>query len=231
MLICAVGDVHGRLDLMEAMIARIERRAAKLSPHQTRIVFLGDYIDRGPASKGVLDLLAHLRGDPRFVLLCGNHESSFADFLAAPRAASLFARYGGQETAASYGVEADFRDDFLARDTRDRLLDCIPPAHLHLLDSLDLTATFGDFFFCHAGIRPQVALDQQQRTDLIWIRDEFLGYQGLHPKIVVHGHTPHSEPQVMANRVNVDTMACRSGILSGLAIFDDQKELLSVEAR
>ena len=231
MLVCAVGDVHGRLDLLEAMIERIEALATELRAGAMRIVLLGDYVDRGPNPKGVLDLLLHYRADPRFVLLGGNHDFGFADFLSAPRAASLFARFGGKQTLASYGIDADFSSDALARTARNALMDIVPPEHLYLLDDLKRSATFGDFFFCHAGIRPGIALDRQDQEDLIWIREEFLNYPGLHPKVIVHGHTPHFEPEVLSNRVNVDTRAYDSGVLSALAIFGEEKQLLSVEAR
>lgn len=230
LLVCAVGDVHGRRDLLEAMIGRIEALAGDLRARDTRIVMLGDYVDRGPDSKGVLDLLVRYRTDPRFVLLGGNHDFGFADFLAAPRAASLFARFGGKQTLASYGVDADFSSDSLARTARNALLDVVPPKHLELLDELGRSATFGDFFFCHAGIRPGIALDRQDKEDLIWIREEFLDHAGLNPKVIVHGHTPVPLPDIRSNRVNVDTRAYESGVLSALAIFHEKKQLLGVEA-
>ncbi len=178
----------------------------------------------------MLDLLVSLKADPRFVLLGGNHDFGFAEFVTGPRAASLFARFGGRQTLASYAIDADLSSDTLAKIARNALLDIVPPAHLELLDSLELSAALGDFFFCHAGIRPGVALDTQNKDDLIWIREEFLDYAGLHPKVIVHGHTPVSLPDIRANRVNVDTRAYDSGVLSALAIFNDTKRLLGVEA-
>jgi serine/threonine protein phosphatase 1 len=229
-LVCAVGDVHGRLDLLDAMIQRIESLAEEVEANELRIVLLGDYVDRGPDSKGVLDLLVRHRNDPRFVMLGGNHDFGFLEFLDLPRAASLFARHGGVETAASYGVQADFRSDFGVAQTRNALLHAIPGVHIDLLENLRRSASFGDFFFCHAGVRPGVDLDAQDEDDLIWIREEFLEHRGLHPKVVVHGHTPVDVPDMRANRVNVDTCACRSGVLSALAIYNDTKKLVSVEA-
>lgn len=229
-LVCAVGDVHGRADLLQAMVERIEALAIELSAKDLRIVLLGDYVDRGPDSRGVLDLLVGYRDDPRFVLLGGNHDFGFVEFLDAPSAASLFARHGGVQTAASYGVQADFRSDFGAEQTRNALLAAIPGDHVDLLENLGRSFSFGDFFFCHAGIRPGIALDEQDADDLIWIREDFLNWPDLHPKVIVHGHTPQPEPEILANRVNVDTLAYRSGVLSALAIFNDSKKLLSVEA-
>lgn len=228
MRIFAIGDVHGRLDLLEAMLQRIESETTDAD--DWRVILLGDYIDRGPDSKGVLELLNDLRADPHYVLLGGNHDFGLLDFLERPRAISLFAKHGGVETAASYGVAGEFGDEFAARRTRDALLEAIPPAHIALLDGLRRSASFGDFFFCHAGIRPGVPLESQDPDDLIWIREEFLNWPGLHPKVIVHGHTPQPEAEVLANRVNLDTLAYRSGELTALSIFEAKKQLLSVNA-
>lgn len=222
----AIGDVHGRLDLLEAMLERIESETSESD--DWRVILLGDYVDRGPDSKGVLERLSGLHKDPKYVLLGGNHDFGFLDFLRQPRAMSLFAHYGGFETTASYGVTPELTDDFAARRTRDALLEAIPSSHIDLLHNLERSVSFGDFFFCHAGIRPEVPLDKQDPEDLIWIREEFLNWPELHPKVIVHGHTPQPEAEVLANRVNVDTKAYWSGELTALSISGDKKQLLSV---
>lgn len=232
MRLFAVGDVHGRLDLLEAMLARIEANLSARPPADWRIVLLGDYIDRGPDSSGVLELLRRRRAaDPRLVLLCGNHDAGLLSFLARPATHTLFAGHGGRDTALSYGVEADFGSEPLAQAARDALLAAIPREHLDLLRSLALSASFGDFFFCHAGIRPGVPLEAQEADDLLWIRGAFLGHDGLHPKLVVHGHTPNPEAELLPNRVNLDTGAFATGRLTALVMDGAAKELMTVEGR
>lgn len=230
MHIYAIGDVHGRRDLLDVMFERINAALARQRPADWRIVLLGDYIDRGPDSKGVLDVLcARKRSDPHLVLLAGNHDAGFMEFLERPKRESLFAGHGGGETAKSYGVPADFSSDALAAQTRERLLQAIPPEHLALMASLERSAAYGDFYFCHAGIRPGVPLAEQDSEDLIWIRGEFLRSTALHPKVIVHGHTPGDEPEVRANRVNLDTRAYETGRLTALAIGGQAKRFLTVE--
>ena len=145
-----------------------------------------------------------------------------------PDSRGLFANWGGDATARSYGVEADFRDLVRLSYSHAALVRAVPIKHQRFLENLGFSVEFGDFFFCHAGIRPGVPLDRQSRDDLVWIRDRFLDHAGLHPKVVVHGHTPHAEPQILANRVNVDTLAYQSGLLSGLVVDGTEKRLIEI---
>lgn len=223
--------MHGRLDLLERMHNAIAAEIERDRPADWRVIHLGDYVDRGPNSKGVLDFLVRLlASDPRNIALCGNHDVGFVHFLDNPKKESLFGRFGGKQTAQSYGVDADFSTDRLAQLSADALRDKVPGAHLALLNG-QRSASFGDFFFCHAGIRPGIALDQQDPDDLIWIRRDFLDYPGLHPKVIVHGHTPQPEPELLPNRVNVDTLAYQSGVLTALVVDGTDKRILQVEAR
>jgi serine/threonine protein phosphatase 1 len=173
-----------------------------------RIIHLGDYVDRGADSKGVIDFLIRAtERESRVIALAGNHDIGFLDFLAAPDPDGIFANNGGRETALSYGVRIDFSDRAGFRAQAEALRQTVPPAHRAFLEGLGFSCSFGDFFFCHAGIRPGIPLDRQEVSDLIWIREAFLNFAGLHPKVVVHGHTPAREPEIRANRVNVDTGA------------------------
>lgn len=227
--IYAIGDVHGHLDLLETMHHRISREIARDRPGDWRIIHLGDYVDRGPNSKGVIDfLIAATARDSRNIVLTGNHDVGFLDFLAYPDPSGLFARNGGPETAQSYGVQLHLDDPVALREDHAELVRAVPENHRRFLRTLPYCASFGDFFFCHAGIKPGVALDRQDPQDLIWIRSEFLNYPDLHPKIVVHGHTPESEPEVMANRVNIDTGVYYSGRLSALVVDGADKRTISV---
>jgi len=228
MRLYAIGDVHGRLDLLTAMHRAIADEIERERPRDWRVVHLGDYVDRGPDSRGVIDRLIEARErDPRNVMLTGNHEVGLQGFLAMPDARGLFVRYGGVETARSYGVSLSPERGDIVR-ARDALAGAMPPAHIDFLASLSYSFEAGDFFFCHAGIRPGVPLPQQSPTDLAWIRDEFLAYPGLHPKLVVHGHTPGPAAEVLPNRVNLDSYAWHSGRLSALAVDGAAKHILTV---
>lgn len=225
----AIGDVHGRRDLLAEMHARIRAEIIREHPPDWRIVHLGDYVDRGPDAKGVLDLLiAAVQADRRVVMLAGNHDLGFLEFLAKPDPEGLFARFGGVQTAHSYGVELHPDDMDRFRDAAAKLVGQVPPKHLAFLRDLEFSCAFGDFFFCHAGIRPGIPLDRQDEMDLIWIRDTFLLWPHLHPKVIVHGHTPTAEPEIRANRVNIDTGAYSTGRLTALVIDGPRKRLMSV---
>ncbi len=224
-----MGDLHGRLDLLRKMQARIAAEIERDRPAGWRIIHLGDYVDRGPDSKGVIDwLIAATARDERFVSLAGNHDVGFLEFLDAPNASTLFARFGGLETARSYGVDLAIDTPAALAASHAALVRAVPKSHVDFLRARIFSLSLGDFFFCHAGIRPEVTLDKQSPEDLIWIRRDFLNYSGLHPKIIVHGHTPEAEPEIMANRVNVDTAAYKSGLLSALVVDGGVKRTFSV---
>lgn len=230
MRIYAIGDVHGRLDLLRHMHGRIAAEIERDRPADWRIIHLGDYVDRGPESKGVLDFLveACAADSLRIMALAGNHDIGFLDFLGEPSPDGLFAHNGGPETARSYGVELDFRTPGTLRMGHEALLRAVPEAHIRFLRKLRLSVEFGDYFFCHAGIRPGVPLDEQDADDLVWIRREFLEYADLHPKFIVHGHTPTTVAEVRPNRINIDTGAFFTGRLTALAIEGRKKYLLEV---
>lgn len=228
MRVYAIGDVHGRYDCLCAMHELIGRDLDARPASDWRIIHLGDYVDRGPQSAEVVDLLARRTGaDSRILALKGNHDQSFVDFLGGAGPFYLFMNFGGVETARSYGVEADFSSEAGLELTRRRLAEAVPEDHRSFLAALPLSVSFGDFFFCHAGIEPQVALDRQDPETLIWIRDAFLRWPKLHSKVIVHGHTPVPEPEVMANRVNCDTMAFRTGRLTAFVIDGQEKRFMT----
>ena len=237
MRLYAIGDVHGRLDLLAAMHRRIESELEWKPVRDWRVIHLGDYVDRGPDSKGVIDFLIEARErDPRHLMLAGNHDIGFLDFLRTPEPEGLFMRYGGVQTALSYGVSLNadaswFGKTETMRRGHQALLEAVPQSHVDFLRSLPFSLTSGDFFFCHAGIRPGIPLDKQNPQDLIWIRDVFHDHTGLFPKIVVHGHTPVPEAEVMANRVNVDTLAWQSGMLSALVVDGPDKRILTMTVK
>lgn len=230
MRIYAVGDVHGRLDLLQSMHAAIRAELAAHPVADWRIVHLGDYVDRGPDSCGVIDFLVDaMRAEPRVLALGGNHDLGFLEFLMAPQPDGLFAEFGGYDTAMSYGVRLDFRDMLHLMPGHAALSQAMPQSHLDFLSSLRLSVGFGDYFFCHAGVRPGVPLDRQDENDLIWIRRDFLDYPGRFDKVIVHGHTPVGEPQLLPNRINVDTGAYKSGRLTAVVLEGPEQRFLSVD--
>jgi serine/threonine protein phosphatase 1 len=228
MRLYAIGDVHGRADLLARLHERIGEEIARDQPPDWRIIYLGDYVDRGADSRGVIDfLLALLAEDERHVALMGNHDERMAMFIRDVTEWPNFRSFGGLETALSYGVDFALRGDVEAGHRV--LAAAVPADHVAFLESLPLSASFGDFFFCHAGIRPGIPLDRQSREDLLWIRQDFHRHQGLHPKVIVHGHTPVAAPEILPNRVNLDTLAYESGRLTALVVDGREKRLLSTE--
>jgi len=220
--IYAVGDVHGRADLLDPILLRI-RKDFMASPAPRAVqVFLGDYIDRGPASRAVLDRFTTRLHVMETVFLKGNHEAFMEAFLESPSVLSDWRQYGGLETLTSYGLYPSLNPNAteqleLANALRTRL----PAAHLNFLRSLRPSFSCGDFFFVHAGVKPGVPLSDQREEDLLWIRDEFLLYEHSFGKIVVHGHTPVREPEIRSNRINIDTGAYATGHLTCIRIEGD----------
>lgn len=224
MAIYAIGDVHGRMDLLARMLDRIDDEIARNAPSDWRIVLLGDLVDRGPWSRQVIDCLLARAADPRHVFLAGNHDSGFLAFLERMEARGTFLAFGGVATAASYGVALDAP----LADAHAALVAAVPDTHRRFLRELKPSLHLGDYFFCHAGIRPGIRLEAQSVDDLQWIRSPFLEYRYPHPAIVVHGHTPCAAPEFCSNRINVDTGAFRSGLLTALVIEEESRRLLQV---
>ncbi|MGE4277991.1 MAG: metallophosphoesterase [Magnetospirillum sp.] len=227
----AVGDIHGRLDLLDRLLSTIATDVSVTSPLQVSVVFLGDMVDRGPDSRGVIDRLA--AGPPptlsgaEWVCLRGNHEEAMQDFLADSSTGGRWFPWGGLETVRSYvGEEAmlGWRGDMAEAQLSFRRH--VPTSHRRFLDNLKLTHQIGDYLFVHAGIKPGVALDQQHPADLLWIRHEFLDDERWHGRMVVHGHTPDLQPQVRSNRLGIDTMAYDSGVLTALALRGSTRRFL-----
>ncbi|HET6522265.1 MAG TPA: metallophosphoesterase family protein [Geminicoccaceae bacterium] len=230
----AVGDLHGRRDLLAELHEQIAHDAARLPPDAERIVvYVGDYVDRGLESRGVIDHLLDrpLRGF-RAIHLLGNHDAWLLGFLDDASLGPNWFRFGGDATLLSYGVRQSVLPtepeplEELRRELRAR----VPARHRAFLERLRLTSVIGDYLFVHAGVRPGVPLDQQQPEDLIWIREPFLKWQGNIGKVVVHGHTVHTEPEVRANRIAIDTGACWTGRLTALVLEGGAQRFLTTGA-
>ena len=221
----AIGDIHGQRALLEEVHALIDADRAATGDAAAPVVHLGDYADRGPDVRGVLDLLIAGRdaGKP-WVMLMGNHDRMMERYLREPAEPDparpdlhwLEPRIGGQETLASYGVDCapDRAPEAIHAEAREK----VPQAHRDFLRDLPAQFHFGPVFYCHAGIRPGVPLGAQRENDLVWIREEFLHARGDHGALIVHGHTPVQTVSHCGNRVNLDTGAAYGGPLSVVVI-------------
>ncbi len=225
--IYAIGDVHGRLDLLEQVQARIDASLAHKAAAKAIEIYLGDYIDRGPASREVIDCLIARGRRRNAVFLKGNHETYVSEFIANPAILSDWRQYGGFETLMSYGVQPSLKADASEQAELAKAFKfMLPRSHREFLKTLPLCASYGDFFFVHAGVKPGVPLKEQREEDLLWIREDFLFFEEHFEKVVVHGHTPVREPDFRHNRINIDTGAYATGRLTCLMLERDGAEVL-----
>ena len=227
-LVYAVGDVHGRADLLQALFKRIEEdaRDSEATPH---LVMLGDYVDRGFQSRQVIDfLMSDQLSRFETFFLKGNHEEALLRFLEQPEHGPEWANYGGRETLVSYGVRPPrsltMNDEWLA--AHQQFQEKFPDTHLHFMRALDLSVRLGDYGFVHAGTRPGRSFEEQEEHDLLWIRDEFLKAGERDDVVVVHGHTPADDAYSDFRRINVDTGAYFSGRLTAVRLEKDQISFL-----
>ncbi|HEX8654729.1 MAG TPA: metallophosphoesterase [Allosphingosinicella sp.] len=227
----AIGDVHGRLDLLEELLERIEADNGRRGPAKTYLVMLGDLIDRGPDSAGVVErFVSNPPGWARPIYLQGNHEEFLLDVLTGrEETVGHWLTYGGYQCAASYGVSQGSTLNSTPAEIVARLKAAVPESHVEFLRNMADSFRFGDYLFVHAGIRPGVPLAEQSRRDLRWIREGFLDSADDHGVIVVHGHTIVDKAEQLPNRIALDTGAYRSGILTAIGI--EGRERWFLEAR
>jgi len=218
----AIGDIHGRADLLEDLHGQICDDAAHLTPGTDKlVVYMGDYVDRGLESREVLDQLVYepLRGFD-VVHILGNHDAWLLSFLVDASIGPNWLRYGGDATLHSYGVPLGgvTNDPNYYQHLQAELRSRIAREHVEFLQNLELSYQVGDYFFVHAGVRPSIPLDKQHEDDLLWIREPFLTSGRDFGKIVVHGHTVDDRPMVRSNRIGIDTGACWTGCLTCLVL-------------
>jgi serine/threonine protein phosphatase 1 len=243
-LIYAIGDIHGRSDLLKGLIGRVledmgaSARAGDPPCDKPVVVFLGDYIDRGADSRGVVDAILALRGDPSLEVRClkGNHEQALLEFLEDTAIGPSWMIHGGRQTLASYGVATHGIGPGAASaegwaKVRDALANALAGDQLAFYRSLELSATYGDYLFVHAGVRPGVPLDRQSAQDMMWIRHDFIEGSTRLDKLVVHGHTPGEAPYVDFRRICVDTGAYATGILSAVRLCGEEQSFIQERSR
>lgn len=222
-IVYAVGDLHGCRNLLEQMIEMIRADREMSDARRCVVIYVGDYIDRGPDSKGVIDLLLSnpLGDEVESVFLRGNHEDMITMMLDEPDSDDIAWKWemnGGEETVHSYGGY-EFS----------KLRETMPDSHLEFINGLELYHIEGSYLFVHAGIQPGVPLEQQTKHDLTWIRYPFLESEENHGLFVVHGHTPVDEPEERPNRLCIDTGAFRSGVLTAVVLEEDRRRFLQTK--
>lgn len=221
----AIGDIHGRADLLCEIHRLIREDFDRASVERPVVVYLGDYIDRGPESRKVVDILLEepLAGFER-IHLRGNHEDFMLRFLDNVAIGPNWLLNGGSATLHNYLGGRGELDDIAG--IQDNLREALPRRHLEFFRALSLSHVEGDYLFVHAGVRPNVSLEKQDPMDLIWIREEFLHSTAEHPKMIVHGHSIHFTPEVRSNRIGIDTGAYATGTLTCLMLQGTRRDFL-----
>lgn len=229
----AVGDIHGRLDLLNDLLTRIENDIAARPQRRTFVAFLGDLIDRGPESAGVVERLRTWRpAGVRTIFLAGNHEEVLLRMLEGDKGIlASWLKFGGAECARSYGLDPEILATIAEEEALRKVQAAVPRTHRDFLSTFADTFRFGDYLFVHAGLRPGVGIEEQDRFDLRWIREPFLSDGREHGCVVVHGHTIVEEVQERPNRIGIDTGAYHSGILTAIGIEDERRWFLSTGAQ
>ncbi len=214
----AIGDIHGRRDLFEELVALIEADDAARGTAQTTIVLLGDLVDRGPDSASVLEAAMALRNRKPLRVIAGNHEEMLLLAFEKREVLRAFITYGGRETLLSYGLDRDAYNEATLDELQEMLPALIPEHHLAFMRAMENQVRIGDYLFVHAGIRPGVDLELQRLSDLRWIRSEFLEDKRDHGVMVIHGHTITEAVDERANRIGIDTGAYASGVLTAVGL-------------
>jgi len=231
MVVYAIGDIHGRLDLLDRIHRQIVDDAARRTASRRQLVYLGDYVSRGPDSAGVVDRVREwLPAGFERITLKGNHEDLLLRFLDGEiDTGRHWLDYGGLDAMAAYGVaiaDREARDDASVIALHRDLAGRIPASHLEFFRTLQISHSTGDYFFVHGGVKPGVPLSEQSARDCLWIRKTFLNSDADHGALVVHGHSISDQPEICRNRIGIDTGAYRSGVLTCLVLDGDRRSFL-----
>jgi serine/threonine protein phosphatase 1 len=226
-----IGDIHGRLDLLSQLAEAIERDDAQRAAANTTVILLGDLVDRGPDSAGVLDFASKWGMLRDLRILSGNHEEMFLNAFTEQARFRGFLRFGGVQTLASYGLDATTMDDMDFGEIAHRMKRAVPREDRTFMRSFETSIRIGDYLFVHAGINPGAPLDQQHPHDCRWIREPFLSHKGDLGCVVVHGHTVTEQVEIRDHRIGIDTGAYESGVLTALCLEGTGRRLLQTEER
>ena len=221
-----IGDIHGRLDLFNALIEAIEADDAQAPAAETHVILLGDLVDRGPDSAGVIEATRLWQSRRSVRVLAGNHEEMFLSAFEKPDILRHFLKHGGRETILSYGIDRKTFSSMTIEELFEAIKTLVPKADLDYVAAFEECIAAGDYLFVHAGIDPDLPISEQKRKDMLWIRDRFLNHQGPLEKVVVHGHTIFDEVMDCGNRIGIDTGAFRSGVLTALVLEGEQRRTL-----
>lgn len=222
----AIGDIHGRLDLFETIIAMIDADDAARDPAETTVILLGDLVDRGPASAGVIAAARTWAGRRTVRCLAGNHEEMFLASITDEGTLRHFLRYGGRETLLSYPITPEEYGPATLRELQELMRERIPARDIEFLLGMEDLIRIGDYVFVHAGIRADAALEDQTTGDLRWIRGEFFDDPTPRDFAVVHGHTISSAPELSPHRIGIDTGAFASGCLTAIGLQGTDRWLI-----
>ncbi|MEM6476225.1 MAG: metallophosphoesterase family protein [Pseudomonadota bacterium] len=223
-----IGDIHGRLDLYNALSRAIEEDDAQRNDSETHVILLGDLVDRGPESAGVIARTREWQKHRNVRVLVGNHEEMFLQAFKKPDVLRHFLKHGGRDTILSYGLSKKQLNAMTLDELHALLPQLVPQSERDYIASFEKMIIAGDYLFVHAGIDPSKPIDAQKRSDLLWIRDRFLNHEGPLEKVVVHGHTIFDRVMDCGNRIGIDTGAFRSGVLTALVLEGDQRRVLQV---
>lgn len=225
----AVGDIHGRLDLFDALVEAIEEDDACAVKARTTVVLLGDLVDRGPDSAGVVARAREWAGQRKLRALKGNHEEMFLESFRNTEVLRHFLRFGGKETLSSYGIDAKPSSAEELVGIQHQMRNLVPREHIEFLGSFEDLIVIGGYAFVHAGIVPDVDLEKQLPQDLRWIREPFLSHEAAHSHIIVHGHTIRDDVEIRPNRIGIDTGAFHSGCLTALVLEGTGRRFIETE--
>ncbi|WP_343040080.1 metallophosphoesterase family protein [Parasphingorhabdus halotolerans] len=221
----AIGDIHGRNDLLNILLEKIVQDDADRGDAKSEIIFLGDLVDRGPDSAGVIETAMQLKqdlGDVRFLM--GNHEEVYLKAAEGnEKAARFFNRIGGKETILSYDISIKEYMELDNEELAARLPDLFPASHVAFINDFEDMIIIGDYAFVHAGVRPDVPLSEQDPKDLRWIREEFLAVRKAHEKVIIYGHTINDDVVEAGNRIGIDTGAYYTEKLTAIGLEGDQR--------
>ena len=227
----AIGDIHGCLEHLDALIEGIDADIAAHPVDTVHLILLGDLVDRGPDSKGVVKRAMQLAEERGARVLGGNHEDMFLLAFKKPSALRSFLRYGGRETLLSYGIDKRELRESEIEELQAMMEERVPKKHRKFLKGLGDQLRIGDYVFVHAGIDPDIPLAEQRTHDMRWIREPFLSFDGEHEAVIVHGHTITDGIDVRRNRIGVDTGAYDSGVLTALVLEGTERRILSTKTK